>query len=288
MAATSPSRRQTPFIVGLLLILAALPLGYFLFLRPPPAPPPAPPKPPELVPVEVVEPAEKPMQMELSEVSGTVEVRRDGGQWEVVKAGTVLRPSDAVRTRDGSSAVLTRGEDVGVTMHPGTEVSVQELSSSLSRMVLGSGMATAVVRPGKRQTFEIKAVGSDAVARTGEGTFTMSNDGAGTVAIGTREGEVSFLGGGKVVIVRAGQQSVVKPGTSGPSEPAPIPSSLLRKVQWPAVRQNHNEITVQGEAEPGSRLGLARRPGDSPPRGSISWHNEISEKLDPTVEWSTI
>jgi hypothetical protein len=95
------------------------------------------------------------------------------------------------------------------------------------------------------------------VARSSEGTFTMSNDGAGTVAVGSREGEVVFEGNGKVVIVRAGQQSVVRPGGGGPSEPVKIPASLLRKVQWPDKRQNKREVIVQGEAEPGTRLEIA-------------------------------
>lgn len=253
MAGTSPPRRQAPFIIGLILILAALPLGYFLFLQQPPPPPPPPPA-PAPAPVEAKAP-DKPaqVQMELGEVTGTVEVRHEGGDWEPAKRGMPLRTSDSVRTKDGSSVELL-GEAVKFSVDPGTEVSVQELTSSLSRILLETGMATAVVRPGKRQTFEVKAAGTDAVARTSDGTFTMSNDGKGTVAVGTREGEVSFLGGGKVVIVRAGQQSVIRPGSSAPSEPAEIPSSLLRKVQWPMGRQNKREVIVKGEAVPGSRL----------------------------------
>ncbi|MBN1208178.1 MAG: FecR domain-containing protein [Myxococcaceae bacterium] len=256
MAGTSPPRRQTPFILGLVLILAALPLGYFLFLHQPPPPPPPPPAP--VAPPPVVEQApEKPVQLEISKVSGTVEVRRGDGAWEAARPGVALNASDSVRTKDGSYAVLIGGEAVEVTMEAGTEVSVELLRDSLSQVLLGSGMATATVRPGTKHTIEVKATGSDAVARTTEGTFTISNDGAGTVAVGTREGEVSFVGNGKVVIVRAGQQSVVRPGASGPSEPTQVPSSLLRKVRWPAAQQNKREITVQGEAEPGSRLELA-------------------------------
>lgn len=255
MAGTAPPRRQAPFILGMILILAALPLGYFLFLRPPPPPLPEPVKsaPP---PAEVKAP-EKPVQVVLSEITGTVEVKREGGNWELAKPGEVLHPSDAVRTKEGSYAVLLGGEAWKITMDSGTEVSVQELSSEVSRLLLENGMATAVVRPGKLHAFEVKASGSDAVARTTEGTFTMSNDGAGTVAVGTREGEVSFLGHGKVVIVRAGQQSIVRPGGTAPSEPTTIPSSLLRKVQWPTGPQKKREVTVQGEAEPGSRLEIA-------------------------------
>jgi hypothetical protein len=256
MAGTSPPRRQTPFILGLVLILAALPLGYFLFLHQPP-PPPAP-KPPPVAETPVEEKApEKPMQLEIAKVSGTVEVRRGDGVWEAAKPGAALNASDSVRTLDGSYAVLIGGEAVTVNMDPGTEVSVEELRDKVSKVLLGSGMATATVRPGTKHTIEVKAKGSDAVARTTEGAFSMSNDGAGTVAVGTREGEVTFLGNGKVVIVRAGQQSVVRPGANGPSEPTQVPTSLLRKVKWPAAQQNKREITVQGEAEPGSRLEIA-------------------------------
>ncbi len=255
MAGTSPPRRQAPFILGLILILAALPLGYFLFLQQPPPPPPPPPAPPP-APVEVKAP-EKPLQLELSEVSGTVEVKRDGGNWEPAKPGVPLRPSDAVRTKDGSYAVLLGGEAVEVHMDPGTEMSVKQLTSTVSRFFLESGMATAIVHSGKRHTIEVKAGGSDAVASSKDGTFTMNNDGAGTVVVGTREGEVTFIGGGKVVIVRAGQQSFVRPGSRAPSEPTQIPSSLLRKVQWPSGRQNKHEAIVQGEAVPGSRLEIA-------------------------------
>ncbi len=258
MAGSPQVRRQAPFLLGLVLILAALPLGYFLFLREPPPPPPPPPVPsPAPVVVEAPEAPKPAMHMEITEVSGTVEVRRGDGTWEPVKKGSTLSAKDAVRTSDGSYAVIIGGESVEIKMDPGTEVSVETLTDELSRLLLGNGMATATVRPGKRQTFEVKAVGSDSVARTTEGTFTMSNDGAGTVAVGTREGAVEFIGKGKVVIVRAGQQSVLKPDAPGPSEPTPVPSSLLRKVQWPAARQNRREITVQGEAEPGSRLELA-------------------------------
>jgi hypothetical protein len=242
-------RRQTPFLLGLALILAALPVGWFVFLREPPPPPPAP------VVKAAAAPEEKarPVDLELSEVTGTVEVRH-GGEWVPAKAGVRLRPTDAVRTRDGSYAVLIGGEAVQVRMDPETEVSVEELTDSLSRILLGNGMATTIVRPGERHTFEVRAAGSDAVARTGEGTFTMSNDGKGTVAVGTREGEVTFLGQGKVVIVRSGQQSIVRPGKA-PSEPAPMPSSLLLKVQWPAgATTRQRKLVVAGQTEAGGRV----------------------------------
>jgi hypothetical protein len=254
MAGTSPPRRQAPFILGLVLILAALPLGYFFFLHQPP-PPPVPPVAPTPPPV-AEKPPEKPVEMHIKELSGAVEVRRGEGKWEELKPGMVLHTADSLRTKDGSIATIM-SDKVMVKMDPGTELALKEVSNPLSRLLLGSGMATVSVSPGARHTIEVKAEGSDAVARTSAGTFTMSNDGAGTVAVGSRKGEVVFEGNGKVVIVREGQQSVVRPGGAGPSEPVKIPASLLRKVQWPDKRQNKREVIVQGEAEPGTRLEIA-------------------------------
>lgn len=251
MADSRPSRRQAPFFIGLVLILAALPVGWFVFLRPPPPPPP----PPAAPPVVAAPVVQKPLVLELTQVSGTVEVQNTDGSWREATAGMALRRDERVRTDDGSYAMLIGGEAVEVHMDPGTEISVDELTESLSRILLSRGMATAVVRPGQRHTFEVKAANSDAKATLQQaGAFTMSNNGEGTVAVGTREGEVTLLGQGKVVIVRAGQQAVVRPGQA-PSEPSPIPTSLLLKVDWPTERtRRERELVVRGQTSPGSRV----------------------------------
>lgn len=255
MAGTSPPRRQAPFILGLVLILAALPLGYFLFLHKPP-PPPAPATPPPAPPVAVEEKVpKKPQELVITDVKGTVEVRRADGSWEPVKAGRVLKPSEVLRTKDGSTALMS-GEAADVRLEPSTEMSMEEITDNASRFLLATGMATAEVHKGIRHTLEMRATGSDASAIIKDGAFSMSNDGKGTVAVGAQKGEVTFTGNGKIVVVRAGQQSVVRPGSTGPSEPVNIPSSLLLKVQWPTARQNKREITVAGKAEPGTRLEL--------------------------------
>jgi hypothetical protein len=259
MSGTPQLKRQAPFLLGLVLILAALPLGYFFFLSeaPPPPPPIAPVQPVQPV-VETPEPV-KPVRLEITEVSGTVEVKAKDGTWAAVGKGATLGAADAVRTSSGSYAVIIGGESVKIHMEPGTEVTVEELTDSVSRFLLEKGMATTTkVLTGKGHTIEFKAANSNAMARATEpGTFTMSNDGKGTVAVGSRDGNVEFMGSDKVVIVRAGYQSVVRPGEGRPSEPTPLPTSLLLKVQWPARQQNKREIIVQGEAEPGSRLELA-------------------------------
>ncbi|MFL5356242.1 hypothetical protein [Archangium sp.] len=254
MDAPRSSRRSAPFLLGLVAILAALPLGYFLFLHQPPAPPPPPPRVVE-APHPVAPPKKGPVSLKLETVRGTVEVRR-GEQWRAASAGEALRPSDTVRTQEGSYAVLIGGEAVEVRMEPGTEVSVEALTDSLSRFLVGNGVTTVRLKPNSGQALEVRAAGSDAVARTEGGTFTLSNNGAGTVALATFAGEATFSGQRKVVIVRAGQQSVVRPG-HGPSEPAAIPTSLLLKVNWPA--RPRRQVAVSGQTEPGARVDVGGR-----------------------------
>jgi hypothetical protein len=273
MDAPRPRRRSTPFLIGLVAILAALPLGYFLFLHQPPPPPPppvveAPPAPP---------PEKREVQLELKEVRGMVEVRRGKGEWRAASVGEALRPSDAVRTQDGSYAVLIGGEAVEVRMEAGTEVSVEALTDSLSRLLLNNGMTTVRITPGAGHSFELNATGSDASARTEGGTFTVSNNGAGTVALATLLGEVSFSGQRKVVIVRAGQQSIIRPG-HGPTDPTPIPSSLLLKVNWPArPTVTRRQLVVSGQTEPGSHVDVAGKRVPTDDEGRFSHPVSLEE-----------
>jgi glucodextranase-like protein len=256
MDAPRSPRRSAPFLLGLVAILAALPLGYFLFLHQSPAPPPPPPRVVE-APRPAAPPKKGPVSLKLAEVRGTVEVRR-GGEWRPASVGEALRPSDTVRTQaqEGSYAVLIGGEAVEVRMDKGTEVSVEALTDSLSRLLLGNGMTTVRLEPNSGQALEVRAAGSDAVARTEGGTFTLSNNGAGTVALATLAGEATFSGQRKVVIVRAGQQSIIRPG-HGPSAPTAIPTSLLLKVNWPA--RPRRQVAVSGQTEPGARVDVGGR-----------------------------
>ncbi|HYO69658.1 MAG TPA: hypothetical protein VEU33_26640 [Archangium sp.] len=257
MDAPRSSRRSAPFLIGLIAILAALPLGYFLVLHQPPAPPPpAGPAPVVEAPPPEAPPEKRAMELKLEEIRGTVEVRRGGGEWRTASVGEALHPSDAVRTREGAYAVIIGGEAVEVRMEAGAEVSVEALTHTLTRFLLTNGMTTTRVDMGEGQTFEMKAAGSDAEARTEDGTFTMNNNGAGTVSLATLKGEVAFSGQRKVVIVRAGQQSIIRPGRA-PAEPTPIPTSLLLKVNWPA--HPRRKVVVSGQTDPGNQVRVGGR-----------------------------
>jgi hypothetical protein len=247
-----PGKRSAwPFALAVLLLLAAVPVGYYLFLGQRSAPasmvPPPPPAP---------EVKQGPPELVLGEVQGGVELKRGEGDWVPVSAGEKLQSSDTVRTGDGAYAVLIGGEAYEVRMEPGTEISVDQLTDSISRLLLAGGMASAKVKGGAKHTFEVRSREGDATARTAAGAFTISSNGKGTVAVGTQEGEVELEGKGKAVIVRAGQQSIVLPG-QGPSAPTPVPSSLLLKVEWPAGRQiNRRTLVLVGTAAPGSTVAV--------------------------------
>ncbi len=250
---SEPKKRSNlPFIAAVVGILLLLPLAYWLLLGREEVVPPPPKKPVAQVP----DAGPKKTELKLSEVTGKVTVKRGDGGWVEAKPGDPLSESDQVRTEDGSYAVLAGGEYWEVKMEPGTEVQVGELSDSISKILLGSGMARAKVKAGKH-TFEVRSSKSDAVASTTNGTFTVSNDGNGTVAVGTQEGEVQFAGKGKVVIVRAGEQSIAK-ANEEPSAPKAIPNSLLLKVALPARQlTNKPRMQVAGITEPGTWVEIA-------------------------------
>lgn len=243
-------RRNLPFVIGLAAILLSVPLAWWLFLSGPAGAVPVAPPPIALV----ADAGSKKAELKLTQVTGQVQIKRADGGWADAKDGDTVNSSDGVRTADGSYAVVVGGEFWEVKMEPGTEVEIGELSDSISKLLLESGMARATVKGSGRHTFEVRANKSDAVARTDGGVFSIASNGNGTVAVGTQEGAVEFLGKGRVVIVRAGQQSIIRPGEE-PTEPVSIPSSLLLKVALPGRKVvNRSRLVVVGTAEPGARI----------------------------------
>jgi hypothetical protein len=217
------------------------------------------------------------MEVRIASVEGGVEVRRGDGSWGAARGGDVLAGSEAVRTLDGAVAVLAGGEAWEVRMEPGTQVAVDELTESISRLLLSNGMAIATVRGAARHSFEVRAAGADALAKSSNGTFAISNNGEGTVAVGTRDGEVELSGKGRVVIVRAGQQAVVRPGHA-PSEPSAVPSSLMLKVRWPQKSLlTRNRLVVTGETDPGAQVEIAGRSVRASGDGRFSQTVSLSE-----------
>ncbi len=248
------------FFAVLATIFAAVPLAWWWFLREPAAAPTTEPVAARPMAAAQLEVGARTLEVRLGETTGHVELRKgvDGG-WQVARPGDALEPKDGVRTGDGSTVVLVGGETWQVKMEPGTEVGIGELSESITRLLLETGMARAQVLGGQRHVFEVRASNTDAQASTDAGVFTIASNGQGTVAVATERGEVLFSGGGRVVIVREGQQALKRPGQP-PGDPAPIPSSLLLKVALPARRTiNTPRLVLKGSSEPGALVEVQGR-----------------------------
>lgn len=277
-------RRRAPFLLGLIAILAALPVGYFLFLDKPQVSGPivqAPEPAPALVTDAGVPAAEASLlaELRLKEVRGTVQVRHTGGDWRGASEGDALRASDRVRTLAGSYALLIGGEAVEVSMEEGTEVTVSMLTATLSRLSLGNGMTKMRVKAGSLHTLEMTATGGDnPVVRSKGGEFTVSNNGAGTVAVATTAGEATLASRQREVTVLAGQQSIVLPGQA-PSEPAPIPTSLLLKVNWPA--HPRRQAVVTGQTDPGTHVVANGETVVPDAKGHFSFPLSLKEGANP-------
>lgn len=252
-------RRGTLCFALMALSLAALvPVGYRVFLAAPEGAAALPPA-PEPGPGAAASPAGHPdasAQLEdltVTAVAGSVEIRRGkGAPYLPAALGAALAPEDDLRTGDGR-ATLTARSAFQVQVEPGTELSVEELNARLSRFGLWAGMLVATVEGGGERSLAVRAAGSDAIAVATEGTFAMSNNGRGTVAVGARSGEVEFRAGGSAVVLRAGQVSVSQ--GDAPQPPSSVPSSLFLKVQWPREGLvNRRTITVSGRTAPGAVL----------------------------------
>lgn len=240
-------RSDRTFALAVAALLAVIPLAWWGLLRAPDVRPLQPERP-----VRAPDAGPATPELRLGTISGHVQLRHADGGWQDADGGEALEANDGVRTGDGSSALLTGGEAWEVKMEPGTEVSLEELSASISRLLLESGMAHAQVREGARHTFEVRAAGSDAVASTDGGSFSIATNGKGTVAVATEHGEVMLTARGTVVLLRPGLRSMVLPGRA-PTQPEPIPATLLLKVGFPTrAAINTPRIVIVGISEPGT------------------------------------
>ncbi len=191
--------------------------------------------------------------------SGQVRVHRPGAAGPVViKAGEVLRPDDELETGPGATAQLAAGESYRVGLEENSRFAVREITAELGRFRLREGLMNAKVRDDQARTFEVEA-GPGGFARTRGGDVSIAaSDAAAEVAV--RRGQVEVSSAGRAVMVRAGQRALVLPDAA-PSEPSPLPSSLLLEVSWPQVEAtNHRRLVVTGRTEPGALLAVGGQP----------------------------
>jgi hypothetical protein len=266
-------RERVLFAGGVVVLVGAAALAWWLWLgrRPvSPAPPPSPPR------VE---------RLTVAAVSGEVRIRRHGAAGAVaVSAGEELRPDDEVETGPGAAVQLAAGESYRVGLEENSRFAVREITAELGRFRLAEGLMSASVRDDPARTFEIEA-GPEALARTRGGDLSIAAS-EGAVEVAVRRGQVEVTSAGRAVVVRAGQRALVLPGEA-PTEPSPIPASLLLKVNWPRVEAtNQRRLVVTGRTEPGALLAVGGQPvrvGRDGTFRHVVYLNEGHQKLGATA-----
>ena len=205
--------------------------------------------------------APAPPPLTFGELTGEVTVVRAGVRARAV-AGAALRPEDAIETPPGARAEVVGG-GYTVTLEEAGRFAVGEITAELSRFRLAAGLVSARVQDDPGRAVEIEGA-PDAVARTRGGDVTVARSGA-MVAVGVRRGRADFTAAGGTVALSEGQQSEARVGQP-PSPPAPLPPSLLLKVNWPGPRStNERRMVVTGRATPGAIVVLGGSASRSSP-----------------------
>lgn len=247
-------RERITFWAVLAALVAGTAIAYVLLLGREPGRRTPPPPPPAAVPLAI------------GDLVGEVTVVR-GGERSRAATGAELKPEDVIETAAGARVELAGG-GYGVTLEESGRFAVGEITAELSRFRLGAGLVSARVQDDPRRAVEIEGA-PEAVVRTQGGEVTVARAGP-LVAVGVRRGRADFTASGATVALAEGQQSESRAGAR-PSPPAPLPSSLLLKVNWPAPRTtNERRMVVTGHATPGSIVVLGGERVEVQPDGRFT------------------
>lgn len=203
------------------------------------------------------------------DVRGTTQRQLEDGRWIDLAPGEILSLDDTVRTLSGGAMQLRLGNSVQVRLTSRTEVTIRELTEHASRVRIREGRVVAEVDPAGKTILRVESKGSDAVAETQGGRFSVISDGRGQVAVATSVGSIKLTAGGESVEVGAGQTSRVV-GEAAPSAPTDIPKSLFLKVAAPEKElQREPETVVEGKTQPGSLVRVGARLAEVAADGSF-------------------
>lgn len=187
----------------------------------------------------------------VSAIEGTLERKTPEGSWQPVSVGDAVGKDDALRTIGTDAfAVLEIGSD-GTTVELAGEFTVPTLTTELSMVEVVDGSVAARVASSADTTLRVEARGSDAVAQTNDGEFSVLSTGNGRVAVASQRGRVAVSAAGETVSVEAGTQTLVA-DSGPPSPPETLPASLLLKVGKTARQLRVRETTVRGTTTPGA------------------------------------
>ena len=212
----------------------------------------------------------------VASVVGDVEVRSPGGAWAPLAPGVRLSQGTEVRTGAFSEGVLRDAGGSTISITPNTTFTIGNDASDTSRFTLESGKVAADIRRERKRAYEFSAGTGDAVADTTGGEFSLVADGEGLLGVVTRKGTVGLSAKGKRVEVGAGKQAVALPGTA-PTDPLPIPDSVLLQVQWPTAPTTKRRIEVAGTADPGSRLRVDGKLVQVDPTGKFATQMQLKQ-----------
>jgi hypothetical protein len=270
----SATRERLHFTAVAMALVGAAWLAYWLLLArgpagvasaPAPAPPPAPPA---------------VTRLSVSRAMGGVVLFRAGVRRAPLLAGAELLPDDVIETVEGASAVLVAGESYQVVLEGAARFAVKEIAAEVSRFRVEDGLVTATVREEPGRTVVVEASGAE--ARTRGGTLAVASV-AGAVTVGVTGGAAEFESAGRIVTLRPGQGSTAAPGLP-PTPPAPLPRSLLLKVDWPTSHEtNRRKLVVRGQATPGVVLTLGGQRVTVGADGRFTqtvWLREGAQELD--------
>jgi hypothetical protein len=185
-------------------------------------------------------------------VVGQVEVKKSGGnKWVPAKVGELLMEGDEIRTALFSESVMRLKGKSSVVVSANTNFLIgKELLQHYS-FKLGVGQVYAAIPGGSDREYSFHSEGSDAVASTKIGEFSVSTDGVGTVVVDAHAGSVKLRAKDKEVSVKKGKRSVVLPDKA-PSKVLPIPTSVALQVKWPPTKIDRTQTRVTGKASAGS------------------------------------
>lgn len=202
-------------------------------------------------------------------IDGQLERRAPDGDWTRLDVGSVVSTDDALRTSGADAEATLSLGDFGTTLVISGEFTVPTLTSELSTVEVVDGRIAAQVAPSTERILRVEARGSDAIAESHDGAFSVLSTGKGRVAVASKRGAVAVRAGGETVVVEGGSQTLVT-HEGPPSPPAKIATSLLLKVGRTARQLRVRETIVRGNTSPGAIVSIGGVRVQADERGEFS------------------
>jgi prepilin-type processing-associated H-X9-DG protein len=202
----------------------------------------------------------------ISSVAGDVQVLRNGST-ESVKAtnGMELKVGDTIKTGSNGSANLTFFDGSVMEIKANSEILINELSTATTGSTTVSLMeqvGSTINRIGKlvdsSSKYEVETPAAVAIVRGT--TFNLVVQQTGFTTLKSEEGSVSFTGGNKTWIVKAGEQSTAAVGEDA-SAPIASATTTTTQASTPTPVKTSTSTSTSGQTL-GDVLGTGKSIGD--------------------------